>query len=291
MKGALTLLIILSSVNVFAENSLIAVVNNKAIPYKSIENKINGSKTYDEKIYIIKSHIDNLLQLEKAKELKVIASKNDVDLTLLDIAKNNNITIDQLRSYPEFFLIKKEVYEKISILNLQRLITKDLKLSLDDFFNQCSKKNSEKDLKQIKIAQIIISELENQIMDGNLKDEAIKLFLKQLSNHISKGASFETFAKLHSQHPSYANGGVTDWISVNSQTMKMLDLLKNKEVSNIYSTDFGYAIAVKINERFISSNLKKCQEKLIYQNAEEYYLNWVKNLRNDAYIKIYDEKL
>ena len=279
----------ISAVN--ANNSLIAIVNNKAISYKSIENKIIDSKSSEEKILIIKEHIDILLQLEKAKEFQVSALQRDVDLTLQDIANNNHITIDQLRSYPDFFLIEKEVYEKISILNLQRFITKNLNMSSDDIFNQCSKKNPEKNLKQIKIAQIIISELEDQIINGIEKEKAIKLFLNKLSSHISMGASFEGFAKLHSQHPSYSNGGSSDWISVNSETMEMLNLLKDKEVSKVYSTDFGYAIAIKIDERFISSKLRKCEDELIYLNAEQFYFNWVSNLRQDAYIKIYDEKL
>ena len=279
----------ISAVN--ANNSLIAIVNNKAISYKSIENKIIDSKSSEEKILIIKEHIDILLQLEKAKEFQVSALQKDVDLTLQDIANNNYITIDQLRSYPDFFLIEKEVYEKISILNLQRFITKNLNMSSDDIFNQCSKKNPEKNLKQIKVAQIIISELEDQTINGIEKEKAIKLFLNKLSSHITMGASFEGFAKLHSQHPSYSNGGSTDWISVNSETMEMLDLLKDKEVSKVYSTDFGYAIAIKIDERFISSKLRKCEDELIYLNAEQFYFNWVSNLRQDAYIKIYDEKL
>ncbi len=289
MRGVLVLFIFLNVSLVYANNSLIGVVNNKAISYKSIENKITSSTSYDKKISIIEDYIDIFLQVEKAKEFRVDALKNDIDLALLDIAKNNNISIDQLRLYPDFFLVENEIYEKISILNLQRFITKDLTLSSDETFIKCSKKYPEKDLKQIKVAQIIISELENQKLNDNNK--AIKLFLKKLSSHISMGASFDTFAKLYSQHPSYSNGGVSDWISVNSQTMEMLDLLKKNEVSKIYLTDFGYAIAIKINERFISSKLRKCQDELIYQNAEEFYFNWFTNIREDAYIKIYYEKL
>ena len=292
MKRVLVLFLLTGITStVLAENGLIAVVNNKAISYKSIENKISNTNSYKEKISIIDNYIDTLLQLEKAKEFEVSALQHDVDLTLLDIANNNNISIEQLRSYPDFFLIEKEVYEKISILNLQRFITKNLNMSSDDIFNQCSKKNPEKNLKQIKVAQIIISELEDQIINGIEKEKAIKLFLNKLSSHISMGASFEGFAKLHSQHPSYSNGGSTDWISVNSETMEMLDLLKDKEVSKVYSTDFGYAIAIKIDERFISSKLRKCEDELIYLNAEQFYFNWVRNLRDDSYVKIYDEKL
>jgi len=71
----------------------------------------------------------------------------------------------------------------------------------------------------------------------------------------------------------------------------MLDSLDKNEVSEIYSTDFGLAIAIKIDERFISSKLKACEERVIYQNAERYYAQWLKNLREQAIIKIYYDKL
>ena len=125
----------------------------------------------------------------------------------------------------------------------------------------------------------------------NDKDTAIKAFLNKLSKHISKGASFVGLAKLHSQHSSYFNGGISDWIEVNNPTIKMLDSLKDSEVSQIYLTDFGFAIGIKLDERFISSNLKQCKEKLVYLNAEKFYSNWVNDLRERAYIKIYYDAL
>ena len=201
---------------------------------------------------------------------------------------SNNISLDQLQAYPEFLSLKTEVSEKISILNLQRYVTKDVKIDESEAINICSKQTSES-IKQIKIAQIIISEIE--VENQNDKDIAIKAFLNKLSKHISKGASFEGFAKLHSQHSSYVNGGITNWIEVNSPTVKMLDSLKNSEVSQIYLTDFGFAIGIKLDERFVSSNLKQCKEKLIYLKAEKFYSNWVESLREEAYIKIYHDLL
>ena len=71
----------------------------------------------------------------------------------------------------------------------------------------------------------------------------------------------------------------------------MLDSLVKKEVSEIYMTDFGLAIAIKIDERYISSKLKECEEKIVYKNAESYYSSWLINLRNQAKIEIYYDKL
>ena len=287
MKRALTLLLIFCSGLVYTENTIIAIVNNDIISLKAIESKILNANAREYRVDIVNHRIDNILQLQQAKELNVEATQNDVNLTLLDIAKNNNITIEQLRSYPEFLSLKIEVSEKITILNLQRLITKDINISEEEILNTCNKENNGKGIKQIKIAQIIISELSDQ----SDQEFVIKAFLKKLSEHISKGASFIAFAKLHSQHSSYLNGGETDWIEVDNPTVKMLDSLKENEVSKIYLTDFGFAIGIKLAERFVSSELKQCKEKLTYLNAEKFYSSWVKELRDKAYIKIYYDAL
>ena len=288
MKRVLALLFILSTGSVFGENIILAVVNNNVITSNFLEPFLFNSKSQKSKVDIINQRINIILQLQKAKELNIEASLNDVNLALLEISKSNNIPLEQLQAYPEFLSLKTEVSEKISILNLQRYVTKDVTIDENEAINICSKQTSES-IKQIKIAQIIISEIE--VENQNDKNIAIKAFLKKLSKHISKGASFEGFAKLHSQHSSYVNGGITNWIEVTSPTVKMLDSLKNSEVSQIYLTEFGFAIGIKLEERFVSSNLKKCKEKLIYLKAEKFYYNWVKNLREDAYIKIYHDAL
>jgi parvulin-like peptidyl-prolyl isomerase len=288
MKRVLALLFILSTGSVFGENIILAVVNNSVITSNLLEPFLFNSKSKKNKVDIINQRINIILQLQKAKELDIEASLNDVNLALLEITKSNNISLDQLQAYPEFLSLKTEVSEKISILNLQRYVTKDVKIDESEAINICSKQTSES-IKQIKIAQIIISEIE--VENQNDKDIAIKAFLNKLSKHISKGASFEGFAKLHSQHSSYVNGGITNWIEVTSPTVKMLDSLKNSEVSQIYLTDFGFAIGIKLDERFVSSNLKQCKEKLIYLKAEKFYSNWVSELHEEAFIKIYHDAL
>ena len=288
MKRVLALLFILSTGSVFGENIILAVVNNSVITSNLLKPFLFNSKSKESKVDIINQRIIIILQLQKAKELNIEASLNDVNLALLEITKSNNISLEQLQAYPEFLSLKTEVSEKISILNLQRYVTKDVTIDENEAINICSKQTSES-TKQIKIAQIIISEME--VENQNDKDIAIKAFLNKLSKHISKGASFEGFAKLHSQHSSYVNGGITNWIEVTSPTVKMLDSLKNSEVSQIYLTDFGFAIGIKLDERFVSSNLKQCKEKLIYLKAEKFYSNWVSELHEEAFIKIYHDAL
>ena len=288
MKRVLALLFILSTGSVFGENVILAVVNNSVITSNLLEASLFNLKSKESKVDFINQRINNILQLQKAKEFNIEASLNDVNLALLEISKSNNTSLEQLQAYPEFLSLKTEVSEKISILSLQRYVTKDVIIDENEAINICSKETSG-NIKQIKIAQIIISEIEAEMQID--KDIAIKSFLNKLSKHISKGASFENFAKLHSQHSSYAKGGITDWIEVNNATVKMLDSLKNNEVSQIYMNNFGFAIGIKLDERFVSSNIKQCKEKLIFLKAEKFYSNWVNGLQEEAFIKIYHDAL
>ena len=291
MKKFIVFFLIIFSEISFSENTIIAIINNSPILVSSFENKIFSRKSYNEKIDLINTQIDIVIQLEKAKEFNILPNDGDVNKILVDIAKKNNLSTEELLNFDEIESIKKEVIEKLAILNLQRYITKDLEISTQYILDQCLNNNLEYDQKQINIAQIIISEIDSDSPDLEQTNTLIKSFLNKISNHISKGASFEAFAKLHSQHLSYKNGGVTDWLTVNNPTLEMLDSLKTNEVSEIYSTIYGLAIAIKIDERFISSKLKECEERVIYQNAEIYYTQLLKDLRDQAFIEIYYDKL
>jgi parvulin-like peptidyl-prolyl isomerase len=293
MRSLLALILFLNFGTCFAENTILAVVNNEVVTLNSVEQKLNIANSNEEKIAIIKNRIDTILQLTKVREFDIYPTQLDISQALIQLANINEITIEQLNSYPEISLLTREVTEKLSILNLQRFITKDLILNLssNELIDNCPAIDNDIKIKQIKIAQIIISEIDDPDISSNSKDETIKEFLKKLSKHITKGASFESFAKLHSQHQSYANGGISDWITVNSPTTEMLDLLKDGEVSKVYSNNVGFAIAIKVDERYISNNLEKCKEKLTYLNAEKFYLNWLKELRDNADIEIYINNL
>ena len=291
MKKNVVFLLVLVAGLALAENTLIAVVNNAPISLHSIKDSFLLAKTKEEEIEILNAEIDLTLQLQKVSEYGLKPSTEEVQEVLIDVAKNNKIALDDLLNFDEIDSIINEIVEKLSILNLQRFITMKLEKPTKKILNKCSNINSEKDEKQIKIAQIIISEIDSDLKDPEQQNRLIQSFLNKLSTHISKGASFESFAKLHSQHPSYKDGGVTDWLTVNNPTLEMLDSLKTNEVSEIYSTIYGLAIAIKIDERFISSKLKECEEKLIYQNAEIYYTEWLKDIRERAFIEIYYDKL
>ena len=292
MKRVSALILLFQLGVCFAANSIIAIVNEDVITLQSIEQQLNDANSLDEKIDIVEQQIEIALQMSKVRELGLSPSQGDINGVLNQLAVDNNISMEQLQSYPQFPSLIQQITDRLSILNLQQYITKDLNIELfENEINNCTSNINDKDTKQIRIAQIIISEIDNSDVIIDNQEKAVRNFLKKLSDHITKGASFEAFAKLHSQHSSYVNGGLTDWIFVKNPTIEMFDLLEDGEVSKIYSTDVGWAIAIKVDERYVDSNLENCKEKIIYQKAQQFYSNWLNNLKDSSYIKIYTDKL
>ena len=292
MKRVSALILLFQLGVCFAANSIIAIVNEEAITLQSIEQQLNDANSFNEKIDIVEKQIEIALQMSKVRKLGLNPSQGDINGVLNQLAIDNNISMEQLQSYPQFPSLIQQITNRLSILNLQQYITKDLNIELfENEINNCTSNINDKDTKQIRIAQIIISEIDNSDVIIDNQEKAVRNFLKKLSDHITKGASFEAFAKLHSQHSSYVNGGLTDWIFVNNPTIEMLDLLEDGEVSKIYFADVGWAIAIKVDERYVDSNLENCKEKIVYQKAQQFYVNWLKDLRDSAYIKIYTDKL
>ena len=292
MKRVSALILLFQLGVCFASNSIIAIVNDEAITLQSIEQKLDYTSSLNEKIDIVEQQIDFVLQISKARELSLNPSQGDINGVLTQLSHDNNISMEQLRSYAQFPSLIQQITNRLSILGLQQYITKDLSIELsENEINNCISNINDKDTKQIRIAQIIISEVENSDVNIGNQKQAIRNFLKKLSDHIAKGASFDAFAKLHSQHPSYVNGGLSDWMFVNNPTIEMFDSLQDNEVSKIYATDVGLAIAIKVDERYTNLDLENCKEKIVYQKAEQFYSDWLKDLRDSAYIEIYTDKL
>jgi len=287
------LLLLLFSVNIsIADNAIVAIVNEDVITLDSIEWQLNVASSYDEKIDIISQQIDLLLQLNIAKELGIKPQNNEIDGALIQLAINNSISISELKSHPQFTLFVEQIIETLSVIKLEQFITKDFKpeLSENEILQNCSIEKST-GVKQIKIAQIIISEILDSDSSKSEQKNAVVGFLEKLSKHITKGASFEALAKLHSQHPSYYNGGLSEWLNVNTPNIEMFDSLEDGEVSKIYETDGAWAIAMKVDERYINPDIESCKQQIKNQKSQTYYLQWLKELRDSAYIEIYTDKL
>ena len=126
MKQIFVLFLVFFTGSICADNSIVAIVNKIPITLNSTQINLLEVNTKDEQILIINNSIDNILQLQKATELDLTPTKRNIENVLNDIAQSNNLSLKELMNFEDFYLTEKEVFEKLSILNLQRFITKDL---------------------------------------------------------------------------------------------------------------------------------------------------------------------
>ena len=110
----------------FAANSIIAIVNEEVITLQSLEQRLDDSNSLNEKIDIVEQQIEIALQMSKVRELGLIPSQGDIDGVLNQLAVDNNISMEQLLSYPQFPSLIQQITNRLSILNLQQYITRDL---------------------------------------------------------------------------------------------------------------------------------------------------------------------
>ena len=291
MKSLLFIILLIQVNTCLASNTIIAIVDEKPITIQSLGEVLTLKKSFDEKMALLNNEIFKLIQINKAKELGLLISNDDISRAIIEVANYNDVSIEKLKQHPDFKSLENQIFETLLILKLQDQIKKDIeiKVSIEELNKSCSNNDSNVK-KQIKIAQIIITEVENN--KSNLSQEIlIKNFLKKLTSHISKGASFEALAKLHSQHPSYINGGLSNWLFIDNTLLESFDKLKKKEVSKIFKTQYGWGIGIKAEERFIDLNLKKCKKNLINLKLNEQYEEWLIKLKKSSNIEIFFNKL
>ena len=122
----------------FASNSIIAIVNDEAITLQSIEQKLDYTSSLNEKIDIVEQQIDFALQISKVRELSLNPSQGDINGVLNQLAIDNNISMEQLQSYPQFPSLIQQITDRLSMLSLQKYITKDLNIELsENEINNC----------------------------------------------------------------------------------------------------------------------------------------------------------
>ena len=292
------LLTLLFSLNVLAApNSIIAIVNDDVITFNSISNDIKEETTKEQKLALVNRQIDLNLQLQKIKELGIKPNKSSINTALNNVAVQNNITFAKLKSLAEFDQITKNINNQLSLRGLKQFVLKDNKIELSkNEINTALLKNpgNGKLDDQIRIAQIAISSIDRTDSMIQSEDELIQNFLLDLVNKINNGESFSALAKLYSQDPSYKDGGESAWLNEDKlpEVFKH-NLSKSKpgELSAPFKAGQGWRIIKIIDKRKVDNNLALIKHTLMRNKQNAYFNNWVKKLRDKAYIEIFEHKL
>ena len=291
----LPLLALIVSLSVSAApNSIVAIVNDHLIT----QDVLSAQSDKTNKLSVLNQQIDILLQMDKAAQLGVKPKQTAINNMLKQVAKQNTLTLEQLQKRPEFGDIMDSIQQKLSLNGLKELISSKAKLSISQAeIDQALTNNppsSDQLEVQIRIAQIAISSIDQADSLLQSQDDLIQALLMDLSTQIQQGKSFTALAKLHSQDPSYKDGGESGWLvqeRLPKDFIQAIKTLELQELSKPFKVGGGWRLVKVIEKRQIDTHLQSIKAALIRQKKSLYFRNWTKKLRKDAYIEIFDHKL
>ena len=110
---------------------------------------------------------------------------------------------------------------------------------------------------------------------------------------VTGGANFADLARLHSEDGSATRGGDLDWVYPGDtvpEFERVLNELKPGEVSMPFKTQFGWHLVQVIERRMADVSIERrrlmARQALRERKADEAYQDWVRQVRDRAYVEM-----
>jgi len=119
--------------------------------------------------------------------------------------------------------------------------------------------------------------------------------LLALKARIEQGEDFAALARAHSDdRGSAAKGGELGWVSPGQlvpEFEQAMNVLKPRELSGVVQSAFGFHLIQVIARRELGANAERlriaARGQLLMRKADERYRQWIRQLRDEAYVEIH----
>jgi peptidyl-prolyl cis-trans isomerase SurA len=284
---------------------IVAIVNKEVITwselYRSMEfeatDEIRSMKEEDrlkffkekESIFL-ENLIDMTLQLQEATKSGITASDEDINKTIDGIKKKYSLSDEQFREaiQKEGYTVeqyKKKLAEQIVI---GRLVDQEIKSKIviteqeiDRYLEQ--NKDVFKD-EGFHISHIFLKALPDK---KEAEEKAFRIY-----NMLKSGENFSDIARQYSEDTSARSEGELGFIKkvdLSEDFLKVLSTMKIGDISEPFWSKSGIHI-IKLNDKREFKSQQEIRDfvkkKMSEEKLDKQYKNWVKTLRERAYIEI-----
>ncbi len=246
---------------------------------------------------IIDQAIDTKLVLQVARARGITADENAVDARV-EIVKSRFPSEDDFFqalaargiTYREY---RDEVAEQLLVQEtIRRVVGADIRVS-DNEIEEYYKTKIDEFVTQPKVnlAQIFFT-----IPSGSAPEEVgrIRRKAEQVRTLIDDGIEFSKLAEQYSEGPYQSRGGVIGIVGADDILPELEQIafnLKTGEVSPVIQTGYGFHIlkaleAVPARKVSFEEAKPVIEERIREQKRSEKYKEWIKKLREDAYIEV-----
>lgn len=305
-------IVFLLSVLLFSEaeagillDKVVAIVNKEVITwsdlYKAMEfeapDEVKAMKEEEKRRFFrekeetfLENLIDLTLQLQEASKIGITANEEDINKAIEGIKKKYSLSDEQLRVVIQnegytFEQYKKKLAEQIII---GRLVDQEIKskiiISEQDIDSYLVQNKEFLQSEGFNISHIFLKASQDK---KEVEDRAWEIYKK-----IRSGESFSDLARQYSEDKSARTGGELGFIKKSDLSEEFLNILSKMQVGDIsepFWSRSGIHI-IKLNERREFKNQQDLREsikkRLSEERLEKEYKQWVKGLRERAYIEV-----
>jgi len=284
---------------------VVAKVNTEIITLSSIEERAEVLKqkymeNYDENQILreaLEMMIDEKLQIQQGKKMGFEVDDITVDAAISDIEKKNSLESGQLAIMLEsegksIEAYKNKIRDQILVSKLTRFELGSVNVSkrkIEKYYHDNQMEFWEPGKVRVKHILILVEKGASEKIRKE-KNREIKKILAELK----EGKDFAEAAKEYSEDVSASIGGDVGFV-VRGQMVpefeKTVYRLKEGEISDVVKTEYGYHI-IKAEEVRKGKTLpfkeveNKIKSILLLRKQESAYKNWVRELRESAFIEI-----
>jgi len=207
---------------------------------------------------VLDTMVDELLQIQEAKQFEVEATDSEIDNAITNIARNNNMSRDDFTRYLQ------SIGSDISTLHpqiessivWQQLIqgrfgaqTQVSEAEVDAVLNRLMESAGE--------SEYLVSEIFLQVASSIERDTQRQL-AQRLSEQLRNGAPFESLARQFSSAASAATGGSMGWVMADQVNSAMAEELAGMQVGQvsdpIETTDGFYVIRLQDRRKVLGAD-------------------------------------
>jgi peptidyl-prolyl cis-trans isomerase SurA len=251
---------------------------------------------------VLNSLIDKMIVNQKAEELSITVEESEIDSSIAQILARNNATLQDFRNEMAKMNISEQDYRndlrdqilQSKLIGFQvrsRIVI--LEDDIKEFYQ--NEYTQEKGESGYNILQMGFN-WNNDKQGASTKEEARKT-AEEIRARVMAGESFSELAKTYSNLPSAADGGAIGLLKKDEMAAYMRETvlaMKPGEISPIVDTgnafQFFKLLSVRDGDMVIKAPYEsvkgEIRDMLYRQEMEELYAEWVKSLREQAYIEI-----
>lgn len=201
---------------------------------------------------VLRSLIDERLEMQEAKRLSISVSKKEIDQALARIEQQNNMPKGGLDT-----VLAKQGISRASLVDqvtasltwakvVRSRLSQDVTISDEEVNEVLARLKDTADVPQDRVAEIFLA------IDNPTQEPEVKQLADRLIEQIRSGIKFDAVARQFSQSPTAAVGGDLGWVTESQLLPELGDALKKMnpgEMSYPLHAGGGYYILYLVDRR------------------------------------------